>query len=150
MPRAKQLTVQLANKPGTLSHVAQILGRAKVNMRALAVFEGRAKIIADDPAKGRDALQQEGLYASIEDCLAVDMADQPGSLGEICGKLSAAGVNIDYSCRVGTCGTCRTRLVSQRGYGSRGRFGSRRQRAGMDSHLPGQANRQYRGGGLTR
>ena len=97
MPRAKQLTVQLANKPGTLSHVAQILGRAKVNMRALAVFEGRAKIIADDPAKGRDALQQEGLYASIEDCLAVDMADQPGSLGEICGKLSAAGVNIDYA-----------------------------------------------------
>ena len=97
MPRAKQLTVQLANKPGTLAQVAQALGKAKVNMRALAVFEGRAKIIADDPAKGRDALQKEGLYASIEDCLTVDMADQPGSLGTICNKLSEAGINIDYA-----------------------------------------------------
>jgi hypothetical protein len=97
MPRAKQLTVQLANKPGTLAQVARALGQAKVNMRALAVFEGRAKIIADDPVKGREALQKEGLYASIEDCLAVDMADQPGSLGDICAKLSAAGINIDYA-----------------------------------------------------
>jgi hypothetical protein len=97
MPRAKQLTVQLANKPGTLAQVAQALGKAGVNMRALAVFEGRAKIIADDPAKGRDALQREGLYASIEDCLTADMADKPGALGEICGKLAAAGVNIDYA-----------------------------------------------------
>lgn len=97
MPRAKQLTVQLANKPGTLAQVAQALGKAGVNMRALAVFEGRAKIIADDPAKGRDALQREGLFASIEDCLTVDMGDKPGALGEICGKLSGAGVNIDYA-----------------------------------------------------
>jgi hypothetical protein len=97
MPRAKQLTVQLANKPGTLAQVAQALGKAKVNMRALAVFEGRAKIIADDPAKGRDALQKEGLYASIEDCLAVDMTDHPGSLGDICAKLTGAGINIDYA-----------------------------------------------------
>src|SRR5881296_1747932 len=80
MPRDKQLTVQLANKPGTLAQVAQALGEAKVNMRALAVFEGRAKIIAEDPAKGRDALQKVGLYASIEDCLTVDMLDRPGSL----------------------------------------------------------------------
>src|SRR2546422_9490528 len=97
MPRAKQLTVQLANKPGTLAQVAQSLGKARVNMRALAVFEGRAKIIADDPARGREALQKEGLYASIEDCLAVDMANQPGALGEICAKLSGAGINIDYA-----------------------------------------------------
>jgi len=97
MPRDKQLTVQLANKPGTLAQVAEALGKAGVNMRALAVFEGRAKIIADDPAKGREALQKEGLYASIEDCLTVDMADQAGSLGGICAKLSAAGVNIDYA-----------------------------------------------------
>ena len=97
MPRARQLTVQLANKPGMLAQVAQALGRAGVNMRALAVFEGRAKIIADDPAKGREALQKEGLYASIEECLAVDMADRPGSLGEICAGLSGAGINIDYA-----------------------------------------------------
>ncbi len=97
MPRAKQLTVQLANKPGMLAQVAQALGRAGVNMRALAIFEGRAKIIAEDPAKGREALQKEGLYASIEDCLTVDMADRPGSLADICASLSQAGINIDYA-----------------------------------------------------
>ncbi len=97
MPRAKQLTVQLANKPGTLAQVAQSLGKAGVNMRALAVFEGRAKIIAEDPAKGREALQREGLHASIEDCLTVDMSDKPGALGDICARLSAAGINIDYA-----------------------------------------------------
>lgn len=97
MPRTKQLTVQLANKPGTLAQVSRALGKAGVNMRALAVFEGRAKIIAEDPAKGREALQKEGLYASIEDCLTVDMSDSPGALGDICAKLSEAGVNIDYA-----------------------------------------------------
>src|SRR2546426_12094254 len=97
MPRNKQLTVQLANKPGALAQVAQSLGKARVNMRALAVFEGRAKIIAEDPAKGRDALQKVGLYASIEDCLTVDMLDRPGSLGDICARLAGAGINIDYA-----------------------------------------------------
>ncbi len=97
MPRAKQLTVQLANKIGTLAQVAHAIGKAGVNMRALAVFEGRAKIITEAPEKGRDALQKEGLFASIEDCLTMDMADSPGALGEICSKLTAAGVNIDYA-----------------------------------------------------
>ncbi len=97
MPRAKQLTVQLANKPGTLAQVARALGEAGVNMKSLAVFEGRAKIIAEDPARGREALQALGLFATIEDCLTIDMADQPGSLGDICTRLAAAGVNIDYA-----------------------------------------------------
>ncbi len=97
MPRAKQLTVQLANKIGTLAQVATALGKAGVNMRALAVFEGRAKIIAENPEKGREALQKQGLYASVEDCLTVDMADKPGSLGEICSSLASAGINIDYA-----------------------------------------------------
>ena len=97
MPRAKQLTVQLANKPGTLAQVARALGEAGVNMKSLAVFEGRAKIIAEDPARGREALQALGLFATIEDCLTIDMADQPGSLGDICTRLAEAGVNIDYA-----------------------------------------------------
>ena len=97
MPRAKQLTVQLANKPGTLAQVAQALGEAKVNMKSLAVFEGRAKIIAEDPVRGREALQALGLFATIEDCLTIDMADRPGSLGDICARLAEAGVNIDYA-----------------------------------------------------
>ncbi|MEE9293101.1 MAG: ACT domain-containing protein [Acidobacteriota bacterium] len=97
MPRAKQLTVQLANKIGTLAQVAEAISKAGVNMRALAVFEGRAKIITESPEKGREALQKEGLFASIEDCLTVDIADSPGSLGEICASLAKAGVNIDYA-----------------------------------------------------
>lgn len=97
MPRAKQLTVQLANKPGTLAQVARALGEAGVNMKSLAVFEGRAKIIAENPARGREALQALGLFATIEDCLTIDMADQPGSLGDICTRLAEAGVNIDYA-----------------------------------------------------
>ena len=63
MPRAKQLTVQLANKIGTLAQVAEAISKAGVNMRALAVFEGRAKIITETPEKGREALQKEGLFA---------------------------------------------------------------------------------------
>ena len=97
MPRAKQLTVQIANKPGTLAQVARALGEARVNMKSLAVFEGRAKIIAEDPVKGREALQALGLFATIEDCLTIDMVDQPGSLGDICARLAEAGVNIDYA-----------------------------------------------------
>ena len=97
MPRSKQLTVQLANKPGTLAQMAKALGDANVNMKSLAVFEGRAKIIAEDPARGREALQAIGLYASIEECLTVDMRDKPGSLADVCARLAEAGINIDYA-----------------------------------------------------
>ena len=97
MPKVKQLTVQLANKPGTLAQMAKALGQAGVNMNSLAVFEGRAKIIAEDPVKGRDALQAIGLYASIEECLTFDMSDKPGSLAKICAQLAEAGINIDYA-----------------------------------------------------
>ena len=97
MPRSEQLTVQLANQPGTLAQVAQALGKARVNIRALTVFEGRAKILTDDPRQGREALQNEGLFASIEDCLTVEVVDRPGALGEICRKVADAGINIEYA-----------------------------------------------------
>ena len=34
MPKAKQLSVSVENRPGTLAHVAKVLGDAKVNIVA--------------------------------------------------------------------------------------------------------------------
>ncbi len=34
MPKAKQLSVRVENRPGTLAHVARVLGDAKVNILA--------------------------------------------------------------------------------------------------------------------
>jgi len=37
MPKAKHLTVYCENRPGTLAHVARVLGDARVNILAFAI-----------------------------------------------------------------------------------------------------------------
>ena len=52
MPKAKQLSVRVENRPGALAHVARILGDAKVNILAFLATtsgaEGAVHIVPDN------------------------------------------------------------------------------------------------------
>lgn len=101
MPKAKQLTAWVEDRPGMLGQVASALGAKKVNVLAIlaGVLEGRGaiRIIVDKPAAARKILAARGWETTEEDVLQVALPDKPGSLGIVAGKLGQAGVNIQYA-----------------------------------------------------
>jgi hypothetical protein len=96
------LTVILRDEPGQLASLGETTGAAGVNIEGLCAFTGEGRgiihlLIADDAVdRAVFALERAGLgIADRRDVLVVDVANQPGSLGELARQLTAAGVNIE-------------------------------------------------------
>jgi hypothetical protein len=101
---ATDLTVVLADAPGELSRLGAVMGEAGVNIQGLAAFTGEGRgvihILVDDDKVERatGALKQARLgVADAREVLVVDIADRPGSLGELARELAEANVNIDLA-----------------------------------------------------
>ena len=101
MPRAKQLTAWVDDRPGVLGEVASALGAKKVNTIAFtaATVEGRGaiRLVVDKPAAAKKALAERGWQTTEEDLVQITLSDKPGALGEAAKKLGAAGINIQYA-----------------------------------------------------
>ena len=100
MPKTKQITVWVADRPGILGDVASTLGEKKINIQAflahVAGDEGAIRLIVDKPAAAKKALTARGWRATEEDVVTLALANKPGTLGVAAGKLGGAGVNIRY------------------------------------------------------
>jgi hypothetical protein len=98
MPKAKQLTISVENRPGTLAHIARTLGDAKVNILAFLTTtsgtEGSVQVVVDNANKAKKALDGAGLSYNEADVLHVELPNLPGALGNFAGKLAAKEVNI--------------------------------------------------------
>ncbi len=96
------LTVILRDEAGQLASLGEATGAAGVNIEGLCAFTGEGRgiihvLIADDVVdRAVDALERAGMgIADRRDVLVIDVANQPGSLGELARQLTAAGVNIE-------------------------------------------------------
>lgn len=97
---AKDLTVILENRPGTLADLGEALGGAGINLDALCGFpcEGRGviHILVEDGDGARSALEAAGLQVESErDVLLFEEENRPGELGKTMRKMADAGVNVD-------------------------------------------------------
>ena len=97
---AKDLTVELEDRPGTLADVGESLGNAGVNIDGGCGFAtgGRADFhfLVEDADGARKAIEGAGLTVKDErDVVILDVTDKPGELGAIARRLADAGVNID-------------------------------------------------------
>lgn len=104
-----QFSVFLVNKPGVLSQVCRELGKAKINIVALAMMDavehGVFRLIVEDPERARPVLSHLNIPMTETEVLVVPMANRPGALADICEKLNAAHVNISYMyCTTGAAG----------------------------------------------
>jgi hypothetical protein len=98
------LTVILQDRPGELARLGEVAGTAGVNLQGLAAFTGQGRgivhiLVDDDCLKAaRAALKEAHLgIADEREVLVVDVADRPGSLGELARTLAAANVNVDLA-----------------------------------------------------
>ncbi len=96
------LTVVLQDEPGQLAKLGGATGAAGVNIRGLCAFTGEGRgiihVLLDDDAVRRAvaALTEAGMgIAEQREVLVVDIADKPGSLGELARELADANVNIE-------------------------------------------------------
>ena len=99
MAKVKQLTVALENRPGTLAHAAKVLADAKVNVLALlgstAVAQGSVQVVVDNVNKAKKALGGAGLSYTEGTLEQFELANKPGALAQLAGKLAKKGINID-------------------------------------------------------
>lgn len=115
MPKTKQLSVSIENRPGTLAQVANILGDAKVNILAFLNITsnggGALHTVVDNVDKAKKALDSAGLPYTESDVLCVELPSARGSLGKFAAKLAAQEINITTAYATVTKGSRKASLV---------------------------------------
>lgn len=98
--KLNQISVFLENTKGRLYDVCAVLGKHKINIRALTIAEsqdfGVLRIVVDRPEEALKVLKENGFVTSLTDIVAVEVSDQPGGLSAILKPLSENGINVEY------------------------------------------------------
>lgn len=98
--KLKQISIFLENAPGRLYQATEALGSAGLNLRSLSICDvsgfGVLRILVSDVAKARRVIMEKQLPARVDDVVAVEIVDAPGSLAKILKFLMAGKINVDY------------------------------------------------------
>ena len=101
MEIAKQLSVFLANKPGTLARVCTELARAEINIFALTITDTAdhsvVRMVLSDTPKALQIFEERGVLAVQSKVLMIENDNRPGALAKISKRLAKAKINIEYA-----------------------------------------------------
>ena len=117
MQIVKEFSVSLVNEPGVLAGVMKVLGKAKVNVVAMtlsdSVKRGVLRLVVTQTATAAKVLKDLNVRVSQNDVLQVKLANRPGAMGDVAGKLAKAHININYAyCTSGASGGRTTGILS--------------------------------------
>lgn len=99
-----EVRVFVENKPGRLSHVAELLGNAGVDILSLEVADegqfGVFKILTAEPDRAKSILSDANMTVAFNRVACVEIADQPGGLVKLAKALESANLNVTdaYGC----------------------------------------------------
>lgn len=99
--KLKQLSVFLENSPGRLYEATQALGDAGLNLKSLSICDtagfGVLRILVSDVVKARRVIMEKQLPARVDEVVAIEIDDTPGSLANNVLKLFLDyQVNVEY------------------------------------------------------
>jgi ACT domain-containing protein len=101
MPKMKEFTVTIEDKPGALGKCFLALAERGVNILAFQSYveegESLARLLVDDPASAKGVLGGLRMIFEETEAAVVRLAHRPGELGRAAAGLGAQGINIDYS-----------------------------------------------------
>jgi hypothetical protein len=101
----KAFVVSTQDRPGELARLGEALGKAGVNITALAGLTGEGTgmiaFLVGDEAGARGALRTAGIEATEYEAIKVALADEPGALGKAARKLANAGINVEMALSTG-------------------------------------------------
>src|SRR5687767_13760787 len=94
----REITVKLANSPGMLSRVSQLLGAERINMLAMSIdSSGLLRMVVDNPLHAASTLRDQHYNVEERDVLYTVMPNEPGSLSRAMRLLGEAGINVEYA-----------------------------------------------------
>lgn len=95
----KELMVIAKDQPGEMHKIAATLGKAGVNILAVAAYniegEGRIHIVVSDNKKGVEALKTMKYKVIEGDVIILELKHSPGELARVTKLLADSGVNIE-------------------------------------------------------
>lgn len=101
MPKTKEFTVTIEDKPGALGKCFLALAERGINVLAFQSYveegESLARLIVDDPASAVSVLGGLRMIFEQTEAAAVRLPHRPGELGRAAARLGEHRVNIDYS-----------------------------------------------------
>jgi len=96
----KQIVISIENAPGRLFEVTNALGNAGINLRALNLVDtgafGQLRLLVSNVAKARRILMKMEIPAFVNEVVAAEIEDKPGSLARILQPLTDAGVYVVF------------------------------------------------------
>ena len=98
--KLKQIVISIENSPGRLLEVADALGKAGINLRALNLVDtgafGQLRLLVSDVARARQILMEMHISAFVNEVVAAEIDDSPGSLAKLLRPLRDANINLIY------------------------------------------------------
>ncbi len=98
--KLKQIVVSIENAPGRLFEVTNALGEAGINLRALNLVDtgafGQLRLLVSDVPTARRILMEMQIPAFVNEVVAAEIGDQPGSLARVLQPLTAANVSVVF------------------------------------------------------
>ena len=99
--KLKQIAVSIENSPRRLFEVTDALGKAGINLRALNLVDtglfGQLRLLVSDVATTRRILMEMHIPAQVNEVVAVEIEDKPGSLARVLENIVDAGVVVKYT-----------------------------------------------------
>lgn len=99
--KLKQITISIENSPGRLYEVTNALGKAGINLRALNLVDtgafGQLRLLVSNITKTRRILMEMQMPAKVNEVIAAEIEDKPGSLATMLKPLMEAKVNVIYT-----------------------------------------------------
>jgi len=101
MPKVKEFTVTIEDKPGALGRCFLALAERGINVLAFQSYveegESLSRFLVDDVAAAREVLGGLRMIFEVTDAAVIKIANRPGALGRAAARLGENHVNIDYS-----------------------------------------------------
>jgi len=100
MPKMREFTVTIEDKPGALGTCFLALAERGVNILAFQTYvedrESLARLLVDDPESAKVMLGGGGMIFEETEVAVVRLAHRPGELGRAAARLGEEQINIDY------------------------------------------------------
>jgi hypothetical protein len=99
--KLKQLSIFLENSPGRLHEVTKTFGDLGINLRAHCICDsshdfGVLRVLVSDLNTARRAIMERYIPARVDDVVAIEIEDTPGSLSRILESFLGTKVNVEY------------------------------------------------------
>ena len=100
MPKTKEFTITIEDKPGALGKCFLALAERGVNILAFQTYveegESLARLVVDSPPTAMSVLGGLSMIFEETEVAVIRLANRPGELGRAAARLGEKKINIDY------------------------------------------------------